>query len=483
MATGTPGSDRVFTPRFTVALLVVTGAALALRYYKLGAWSYWSDEAFTISDAHSWFRGAGGRLPEHGLSFWLYGLWFEVARYFALPFDEIVARCVPAFFGGAAVFFTGALGRRVAGGTGALAAAALLAVSPFHLYWSQNARSYALEVCLAIPAALVLGSAFLSGRVASFVLGSLLFILAAFAHPTALALAPGLLLFAAVGRRFGESASQRMPWLWIAGGTAAAALVVALSPLGRAIWVHFQVKSGASPKLYLSTVAYYFRPTLLAAAGALAVAGWLRRDRKSLFLSLLGFGTLATGFAASCVVRVNSQYVITALPFLALLAGREVSAFAASGALRARPVATALCLALFADFSGGAFLYYTSDRGYRAQWREACEFVYQRRRADDVLATTQSAIVEVYLNPSNPLPRHATASLYLGPYEPLKFEVVPRLARRAWFMILDVDLDEWKRADRDRFEGFLRERCRAVAEWPLQFAGKDQTLRIWRYDP
>lgn len=476
-----PDNRRKLT--FWIALSLLTALAAWLRYYKLGEWSFWSDEAFTISDANSFYQKEPGPLPNHELSFRVYGAWFEFARSLGWQMDEWVARAMPAALGTLGVFLTGWLGARAAGAKAAVFAAFLVAISPFHLYWSQNARSYALEVALAVPAGLMLGSALLSGRMRDFIFGSLLFAGAAFAHPTALTLAPGLLVFGIAGRSFGREGGARIPWGWVAAATLVISAMVLLTPLRRSIWVHFQVKAGASPGLFVNTCSYYFRPTLLAAAAVLAVRGLLRRDRRTLFFTLAGFGPLVTGFVASCFVRANSQYVVAALPFLALLVSRELFHLAWSAGSGMRLAAAAFGLTIAADFAGGAFLYFTVEQGHRARWREACAYVFARREPGDVLAVTQATVAEFYLNPSNPLPRQIRESLYLNPYEPWKFEVVPRLGRRAWFLILDVDLDEWPRADKARILEFLRSDCRAVAEWPLQFGGKDQTLRIWRYDP
>ena len=64
-----------------------------------------------------------------------------------------------------------------------------------------------------------------------------------------------------------------------------------------------------------------------------------------------------------------------------------------------------------------------------------------------------------------------------------RVEVATKFPRRAWFLVLDVDLDEWGRDDRARITRFLREECRLMRDWNLQFAGKNQTLRVWRYEP
>ncbi|MBI3820974.1 MAG: glycosyltransferase family 39 protein [Planctomycetes bacterium] len=468
---------------FWLALLALAGIAAALRFYKLGEWSYWSDEAFTMNDSNAFYESDPGRLPDFGLSFRVYGAWFEFARHIGWQLDERVVRTLPAIFGILGVVFTAWFGARGAGGKAALFAGVLVALAPFHLYWSQNARSYALEVACATPAGLLLGSSFISGRRVEFSMGLLFLAAAAFAHPTALVLVPGLFIFALFRGRFGGAAGRGTAWIALIVAAAAIAAILLLTPLRHAIWVHYKVKADASPGLFISTCAYYFRPTLLAAAALLTIRAWTRRDRRTLFFASIGFGALAAGFAASCVVRANAQYVLAALPFLALVVGRELMFLAWTPFPGARLAAGAMAAVLVCDFAGGAYLYYTAEQGHRARWREACAYVWSHRQPEDTIAATQGTVVECYLNPSNRLPRRVASCIYLNPYEAAKFEVIPRLGQRAWFMILDVDLDEWKSADRGRLVDFLRERCRAVAEWPLQFAGKEQTLRIWRYDP
>ncbi|MBL8694631.1 MAG: glycosyltransferase family 39 protein [Planctomycetes bacterium] len=480
-----PQRKGVGAPRgWWLAVAALIALAATLRWLRLGEWSYWSDEAFTLSDAHAFVAGTaetGG--PEHKLSFAVYGLYFEWLRSMGVFVDEFVARSLPAAFGVLGVAATILLGARAAGHPGALFAGLLVAVSPFHLYWSQNARSYAMEIVMAIPAGLLLGRAILSGSRSVLVAGIALLGAAAFAHPTALALVPPILVFAAVARGV-DSASpvRRNVWLWLLVAAALAA-VLTLSPLGLAVWKHFRNKSGASPALFVTTVAYYFRPTLLAAAAICAFRGWRRRDLDSQFLALLGFGTLASGLAASLVVRVNAQYVVAALPFLALLVGRELAMLVWSHGAGLKTAAAGFALTLLADFSAGAFLYFGPEHGHRAHWREACEFVWKRREPGDLVAATQATIVECYLNPGNLEPRDVRSALYLGKYLPEKFESLPTLSRRVWILVLDVDLDEWPSDVRTRFRSFLRDECKAAAEWPLQISGKDQTLRVWRYDP
>ncbi len=468
---------------FALATVGVIALAAALRFYRLGEWSYWSDEAFTISDANATLLpDRPGRLPEHRLSFAIYGAFFALVRGLGIAFDETVARFLPALFGVAGVALTALLGARSAGRGGAVLGALLVAIAPFHLYWSQNARSYALEMALALPAGLLLGRALRSGGTGALGIGALLLGAAAFAHPTALALAPPLAVFALLGRRWEGQALPRRTIVFLALVAIGLAAVVAATPLGRAIWVHFRVKPDASPVLFVSTTAFYFRPTLLAAGACAALIGWRRRDVSTLLLALLSFGTLGVAFAASFVARANAQYAAAAFPFLGLLVGREVARWIGAGG-PSRAAALVLAATLVADLSGGAFLYFGPEHGHRAHWREGAQRLWELSHPADLVVSTQAPIVECYLRPENLVPRDATRALYVGRFEPEKFETVTVLGRRTWFLLLEADLEEWPREARARLRRYLRESCVPVAEWPVQFAGKDQTLRLWRWDP
>lgn len=481
-----PSSDAAPTRRAWLVLagVVVVATAAALRFFRLGEWSYWIDEAHTISDANALVSGdVSAGFAGHRLSFFLYGAAFAAARALGLGFDETIARALPAFFGVASVALTLWAGARAAGAGAACLAALLVALSPFQIYWSQNARSYALEVMVAIPAVLFFGRGLALMLPGWLTAGAILLVLAAAAHPTALAVVPPLVVFAWVARRFVDRPVPTRAVIFVAASAVILGAAFLLSPLGRSVRLHFLVKPHRSPGLFLSTVAFYFRPALLAAGAFLAVHGFLRRDARSALLSLAAFGTLAAGFAASLVARTNAQYVIVAFPFLALLIGREIAIAAREGRGAPRIAAIALAAALVADQAAGAFLYFGPEHGHRAYWREASAFVWKNAAPADAIASTQSPVVECYLNPSNRRPRDAAASIYLGPYEPEQVDLLLRQRRTTWFLILDVDLEEWAPVHRARFRRILREECRLVAEWPLQFAGRDQSIRVWRHDP
>lgn len=130
-------------------LLVAAG----LRFYALGQNSLWVDEHASLLTA----RFPLAHIPAAALShdafeppvyFWLLHL---VIRLFG---DTEVALRLPSAVAGAltvplAAFLLGGLG---ASSSVALGGAALLVLSPLHLWYSQEARPYALLVCLGVGA-------------------------------------------------------------------------------------------------------------------------------------------------------------------------------------------------------------------------------------------------------------------------------------------------------------------------------------------
>src|SRR6185312_1527604 len=76
-----------------------------------------------------------------------------------IPLDEFGLRFLPALFGALGIPVVYAVGRRLVGERAALFAAALLAVSPLHVYYSQFARYWSLVFLLSAvyPYALYLG--------------------------------------------------------------------------------------------------------------------------------------------------------------------------------------------------------------------------------------------------------------------------------------------------------------------------------------
>jgi mannosyltransferase len=136
-----------------LALLVV--AALGLRLVIAPVPSYWVDEAFTVRLLSDDFGGLLDDVAETEstppLYYVLAWAWSQL-----MGLGELGLRSLSALAGAATVGLAWALGRWLAGPRAALAAGALAAVNPFLIWFSTEARAYALATLLTAAALLLL---------------------------------------------------------------------------------------------------------------------------------------------------------------------------------------------------------------------------------------------------------------------------------------------------------------------------------------
>jgi len=129
--------------------------AAAVRFAAIGQKSLWLDEIMSVRLAQmpsvaDTVRAVAAYDVHPPLYPILHHGWMWFGAAFHLGGGEAWARIPSAAFGVAAVGLLYVLARRLLGGRPALAAAALLAVSPYHIYYSQEARNYALVVLLTL---------------------------------------------------------------------------------------------------------------------------------------------------------------------------------------------------------------------------------------------------------------------------------------------------------------------------------------------
>ncbi len=132
-------------------LVILTAIGAGLRLWHLGAQSLWLDEGATVALA---------RMPwQHFVWVWWHGeaclqtTYFLLMRVWVLGgLNETWLRLPTAVFGIASIPLLYVVGRRLGGISVGLAAAALLAFSPAHIYLSQEARSYTLAILLVLLA-------------------------------------------------------------------------------------------------------------------------------------------------------------------------------------------------------------------------------------------------------------------------------------------------------------------------------------------
>ncbi len=133
-----PALDRARRLALPAILLV----ALGLRLYRLGSANLWWDEALAVWAVRKGLVGATlwtASDVHPPLFFWTLWAWVQ-----AFGETEFAMRLLPAVLGVFTVLVVHELGRIVGGPGVGLFAAALTAVSRFHVWWSQELRMYVM---------------------------------------------------------------------------------------------------------------------------------------------------------------------------------------------------------------------------------------------------------------------------------------------------------------------------------------------------
>jgi mannosyltransferase len=364
--------DHVTSGTLAVDVGLVSAVALLLGLIRLGAPSFWVDEAFTaLRTEQSYAELVEGY---HWLYQTIVNTWAIAAgtSEWALRFPSVLGAML-------ACALVVVLGRMVFDRGAALVSGLLLATSPFLLKWSQQARGYTLLVALSLLATVLLLRALGHGSRRAWALYGLAFASVVVWHPVA-----GAVLVPAHVVLMAQRRGRLLPHALLA-----ALIVVALGGVWAGQIIERSTGEGFQGVDWLKapspeTAALTFLDVsgaagigaLLAAVG-LAVLWRAGRSDLALWLGTWAIAPFAlTLMALPLKPLFLDRYLVTAAPAFALLGG--VALVTLSRWWRV----VALALVICATAVGLARWYTTADHGgnWRGEdWRGAVEFVNQQR--------------------------------------------------------------------------------------------------------
>jgi mannosyltransferase len=403
--------DWVFFGFLGAAIIIGAG----LRVYHLGTQSLWLDEAYSVDMAKQSFLSVityldpnnTNQLPLYNtlLHFWM-----------NLGHDEFTLRLLSTIFAVGSIPVLYWLGCRLVSKRTGLIGAILLAVSPFDILWSQNARVYTIVVFFSLLSTAALVEA-LEGRRAWWLLYVPASVAAVYAHNFALFVLIAQALFVLI---YALHYRQKLVWWAIS----LAAVVACCLPYAGAALTQVSTAAGigwikppspSTPFAVLITLTnwYSLRPrplfvllpiillmVILAGSSLLLFA---RHRKAGVFLVLNVVVPFVLAYAVSIWRPIFlDRYLIVALPGLLLILAAGVDALmegrfqiwkrrrtpidAGIGAplnLVGRYGGALLGLALVALNVVSVLAYYG---GYHNEsWREVANFVYDNSKSGDVI--------------------------------------------------------------------------------------------------
>jgi len=414
-------------PRSGLALAGLTVLAAALRFLAIGDQSFWFDESYTVDLVGRGFGDMLAAIPDTESTPPLYYvLAWPWAK--AVGTGEAGLRSLSAVIGTAAVPVAWAAARELLRSErAALIAAALVAVNPYFVWYSQEARSYSLLVLTTAITLVFLGRALREPSRRACALWAGACVLALLTHYFA-----GFVVVAEAG--WLVWATRTRTAALASGGVAAAG--VALMPLA----LHQRATQSTSfitqldldrrvvdlPKKLVSGELGTFIPLIGPLAGAVAAAGVgyaLLRHRRTtlglLWLAAFGVGVpLAAALLGADYLLPRNVVAIYIPLVLAVAAGLgEAGKVGLAGAAVICAVAIAVDVEVTRD-----------DRLQRTDWRDAAAALSPGPKAIVVTPTWDSKPLRLYAGdlPTMPAEGVATRELVLiGEGQPPRFTEPP----------------------------------------------------------
>jgi len=444
-------------------LAAITLLAALLRFYKLGEWSFWYDEIFTLRDVASIFELSAANQQ--------FSRWLIYGAVNLLGTDEFNARLVPALVGILSIPILYFPTRKMFGPPTALLFAVFLAVSPWHLYWSQNARFYTTLLLFYTLALFLVYYAFEEDRAWYLIFALLLFGLAVLERLFAVMLVPVIAGYLIALRLlpFEKPPGLRARNIWI--------LVIPTVLIGLLGSYQFITNPekwlvgfgwiNNNPVWIIAGITFYIGIPFICMGLATAVYFLLSKSRAVLLL------TLAAILPALAIVLLSIfQYSANRYTFVTLTAWLILSALGIWELLkqsngRSWVIASGVLLILLVFPMSENVLYYQYQNGNRDDWKSAFALVDELKKPGDLVIVTERGMGDYYLDED--ITYH---------YSDLDYDKLPETENRYWF-IVDNNLG-------DKYPELLhsvQENSDLISVYDVNVRARIFQMRVYLYDP
>jgi uncharacterized membrane protein len=436
--------------------------AAVLRFYKLGEWSFWGDEMFTV----------GGREDGFNYTFLRQSLSLTLIQYTTTRFGltEWTARLVPALLGILSIPLLYFPVKQIFGTATALVVGFLLAISPWHLYWSQNARFY---VALLLFYSLAL-FAFYQGLEKDrpwYLVLSLIFLgLAAKERLLALFFVPVGGLYLALIYLFHFEKPAGLRWrnllIFLLPG-----LVLGIFFAGPYLqnfsgWLEGFGYANNNPIWLFAGFAYYVGLATVC-LGFLGAVYFLRQKQRAVLLMTIN----ALVPIVSLMAISPFHYTANRYAFISLISWLVLAGLAATKALthnrgRLRILVIGLLLFITIQSLSDNFLYYRFQNGNRDNWRAAIAYVGAHRHEGDLVFINNPELGSYYLqNPVLPFSEADPTKIAAG-------------EKRVWFIEDMVAREIYPTTHR-----WLQTHAQLTAEADVHLQARTFFMRVYLYEP
>lgn len=377
----------------------IIGLGIVLRFFKLGAWSFWGDEFITVRNARDMSWESTFLQP---ISLTLTKIFIEIAGV-----SEAVARIAPAATGVLTIPVLFLFVRKMTNSSVALIASLLLAVAPWHIYWSQNVRFYTALLLFFTIALYFFYLALEHDRIRYLLLSMLFLFLSLQERMLAVFFIPIVVIYILLIKVLPFQSPPGLRWrnlaIFFLPGFMGAAFLILTHPSVRDLsrWDLAFSFVNNSPFWLLGGVIFYLGIPLVCLAAVGSIRLLSQGNRLGLVLTLAAVVPILSIMVISLFQYTANRYVfisVTSIIFLAAWALYEL--IAALKETPARLIGFAVLVLVLLSGLADSFLYFQYQNGNRDDWKSAFTYVQQHRSAGDRVVTTHPELADYYLDSS-----------------------------------------------------------------------------------
>lgn len=443
-------------------LTVIIIVAVVLRFYKLGEWSFWGDEMFTV----------GGREDGFNYTFARQSLSMALIQITVASFGitEWNARLVPAIIGIITIPLLYFPIKKIFDPAVGLVAVLLIAVSPWHLYWSQNARFY-IALLLFYSLALFAFYIGIEEDRPWYLLFSLIFLgLATKERLLALFFIPVVAGYLALLKILPFEKPAGLRWrnlvIFFLPGLIFGLFFVRPYVLNLSGWMKGFGYANNNPFWLLAGVVYYLGiPTVcIGTLGAFYLL--IQRNRVSLLLTLGAGVPLLAIIGISFFHYTANRYVFISLTSWIILASVAAVELVRQSPKQIKLLAGGVLIFLLLQPLSEDVLYYQYQNGNRDNWKAAFQVIKSQKETNDIVVSINPELANYYL-------QDKTIS-----FNDLDLTNIEENDRRVWFVEdmvvqeLSPDMHYW-----------LTKNTHQLANLDVHAQARNFTMRVYLYDP
>jgi uncharacterized membrane protein len=444
-------------------LVGITLLATALRFYNLGTWSFWYDEIFTLRDVNEMLNLG---LLDQQFSRALIYLAVNV-----LGTNEFNARLVPALIGILTIPILFFPTRKIFGPAVALLSALFLAISPWHIYWSQNVRFYTTMLLFYTLVLFLVYFAFEEDKPWYLIASLVLLVLSVQERLFAVFLVPIVASYLLALKLFPieKPAGFRARNIWILviptiifGVLGSYQFITNLEK-----WVAGFGWINNNPLWILAGITFYIGLSFLCMGFVGAIYFLFRKNRAVLLFSIAAIVPILALLILSLFQYSANRYAFVSLTSWLILASAGVWELISQSKGHQWVLATGVLLILLLEPMGEVTLYYRYQNGNRDDWKTAFTLVNRLKEPDDKVVVTNTRLGDYY-----------TESDETIHFRALDYENLAAEEGRFWF-IEDNNLGE----KMPKIYRWVEQNSELITNLDVHVRARNFKMRVYLYDP